>query len=243
MATAFGVRALGTALVVICGFCSLQRQETRWASFYHCQCIEVDYQSGPERPHSKGSADLIYAQASNNQAFAQSKLEVTIKGDAQAQPDSALVAAIRETYSDHDYGDVRYFLKWFDLNGDGDPEAIVYVVGPRVCGTGGCDTHIFARREGGYKLVSTISLTRPLIIASQRRAHGWRNLIVFVAGGGILPGYYAELQFDGRTYPENPTVEPAKRVKGQPRGEALIKRFRSYLEGKPLNPKGGSDKR
>jgi hypothetical protein len=171
------------------------------------------------------------------------KLEVFIKGDAQSQPDSALVAAIRETYSDQDYGDVRYFLNWFDLNGDGEPEAIVYVVGPRVCGSGGCDTHIFARREGGYNLVSTISLTRPLIIASQRRAHGWNNLIVFVAGGGVLSGYYAELQFDGRTYPENPTVEPAKRVEGQPRGEPLIKRFRSYMEGKPLNPQGGSDKR
>jgi hypothetical protein len=30
---AFGVRALGTALVVTCGFYKLQRQETRWASF------------------------------------------------------------------------------------------------------------------------------------------------------------------------------------------------------------------
>jgi len=171
------------------------------------------------------------------------KLEVIIKGDAQAQPDSALVAALRETYSDQDYGDVRYFLKWFDLNGDGEPEAIVYVVGPRVCGSGGCDTHIFDRREGGYKLVSTISLTRPLIISSQRRAHGWNNLIVFVSGGGILPGYYVELQFDGITYPENPTVEPAKSVKGQPRGVTLIKRFRSYMEGKSLNLQGVSDKR
>ena len=171
------------------------------------------------------------------------KLEVTIKGDVQSQSDSALVAALSEEYSGDDYGDFRYFLKWFDLNGDGEPEAIVYVVGPRVCGTGGCPTHIFVRREGGYKPVSTIVLTRPLIIASQRRAHGWRNLIVFVSGGGILHGYYVELPFDGSTYPESASDELAKKVNGQPQGVVLIKRFGSYLEGKSLNPQVGSDKR
>ena len=171
------------------------------------------------------------------------KLEVTIKGDVQSQSDSALVAALREEYSGDDYGDFRYFPKWFDLNGDGEPEAIVYVVGPRACGTGGCPTHIFVRREGGYKSVSTIALTRPLIIASRRRTHGWRNLIVFVSGGGILHGYYVELPFDGSTYPESASDELAKKVNGQPQGVVLIKRFGSYLEGKSLNPQGGSDKR
>ena len=33
MGGAFGVRALGTALIVICEFYRLQRQETQWASF------------------------------------------------------------------------------------------------------------------------------------------------------------------------------------------------------------------
>ncbi|HEY7181856.1 MAG TPA: hypothetical protein VIC84_10580, partial [Blastocatellia bacterium] len=68
---------------------------------------------------------------------------MTIEGGVQAQADSALVAALRKEYPDDDYGEVRYFLKWFDLNGDGEPEAVVYVVGPRACGTGGCPTHIF----------------------------------------------------------------------------------------------------
>jgi hypothetical protein len=169
------------------------------------------------------------------------KLEVTIKGDIQAHSDSTLVTALREEYSDGDYGDFRYFLKWFDLNGDGEPEAIAHVVGPHVCGTGGCPTHIFVRREGGYKLVSTIVLTRPPIIASQRRTRGWNNLIVFVAGGGILPGYYAELPFDGSTYPESAADELAKEVKGQPRGVVLIKDYKTYMEGKSLNPQKGSD--
>lgn len=154
---------------------------------------------------------------------------------AQPRSERRLVAAIRQLYSE-DVGEARYFLSWFDLNGDGISEAIVHVAGPYVCGTGGCDTHIFAQVRGSYELVSTIDLSRPLIVASQRRTHKWRNLIVYVAGGGILPGYYVELKFDGRGYPENPTVGPAKRVRGQPRGTVLIKRYREYTQGRPLIP-------
>jgi hypothetical protein len=140
-------------------------------------------------------------------------------------------------YSDED-GELWYFIKWFDLNGDSIPEAIVHMIGPNVCGTSGCDTHVFARRGGDYRLISTIGLSNPLVIASQRRSHGWRNLIVFVVGGGIQPGYYAELQFNGKTYPENPTVKPAKRIKGKPQGAVLIKDYGKYTEGKQLIPKG-----
>ena len=153
-------------------------------------------------------------------------------------PEKSVQAALREIYTGED-GDFRYFIKWFDLDGDGVPEAVVYVVGPSVCGTGGCDTHVLARRGDAYKLVSTISLTHPLIIASPRRSHGWRDLLVFVAGGGILPGYYVELKFDGKTYPENPTVPPARRVRAKPGGVVLIKDFKFYTEGRRLPPAPG----
>ena len=154
---------------------------------------------------------------------------------AQAKLDSTLENQLRKMYSDDD-GEVRYFPKSFDLDGDGKSEVIVHVVGPSVCGTGGCETHIFSKLGAGYKLISTIDLSRPLVIAALGRSHGWRNLIVFVAGGGNVAGYYAELRFNGKTYPDNPTLKPAKRISGKPRGTVLIKDFRSYTEGKPLIP-------
>src|SRR5262249_38800555 len=98
------------------------------------------------------------------------------------------------------------------------------------------------RREGGYKLISTIGISRPPIIASQRRTHGWRNLIVFVAGGGILHGYYVELPFDGSAYPESASDKLAKEVKGQPQGVVLIKRFSSHMTGKCTKHQGESTK-
>jgi hypothetical protein len=157
------------------------------------------------------------------------------QAEAQNRSERDLVAALRGMYSE-DVGEARYFLSWFDLNGDGTPEAIAHVVGPRVCGTGGCDTHIFARRGRGYRLISTIGLSRPLIVASRRRTQGWRNLIVYIAGGGILPGYYVELRFNGRAYPENPTVGPAKRVGGEPKGKVLIEKYEAFTQGRPLIP-------
>jgi hypothetical protein len=41
--------------------------------------------------------------------------------NAQAKSERAVEAQLRKMYSDDD-GEVRYFLKWFDLNGDGIPE-------------------------------------------------------------------------------------------------------------------------
>ena len=67
MAAAFGVRLLGTALVVIPGFYRFPRRRTRVGFISdHCRRIELDYQSGSDQPHSKGSADLIDARASIN---------------------------------------------------------------------------------------------------------------------------------------------------------------------------------
>jgi hypothetical protein len=160
--------------------------------------------------------------------------------NAQAKSERTVEAQLRKMYSDDD-GEVRYFLKWFDLNGDGIPEALVHVRGPQVCGTSGCDTHIFWKRSGNYELISTIGLSRPLVIAALGRSHGWRNLIVFVAGGGVLPGYYAELRFNGKTYPDNPTVAPAKPLKGRPHGIVLIKNFKGYIGSKRLNLSARTD--
>jgi phosphate transport system substrate-binding protein len=58
MATAFGVRLPGTALVVIPPPADFRGQGGSGFFSGHCQRIEVDYQSGTELPRSKGSADL-----------------------------------------------------------------------------------------------------------------------------------------------------------------------------------------
>lgn len=130
-------------------------------------------------------------------------------------------------------GDTRYFSATADLNGDGQPETIVYIVSPSWCGSGGCPTLVFTPQSSGYRLVSTITVTRPPIRLSPRSAGGWRNLIVGVSGGGASAGS-AELEFNGKSYPSNPTVPPARRTTNLEGATALIRDYDSFDSAKPL---------
>jgi len=116
----------------------------------------------------------------------------------------------------------RYMLAFRDLNGDGIPEAIVYLSGSKWCGSGGCNTLILTPNDGSWRVVTNIRITRPPIYVLSDMSKGWHSLGVWVQGGGIRPGYVAELRFNGKAYPENPSVSPARRLKGKLRGEVLI---------------------
>jgi uncharacterized protein YecT (DUF1311 family) len=116
----------------------------------------------------------------------------------------------------------RYYAALVDLNDDSVSEALVYMVSRDTCGSGGCSTLILARISGGWKIVTEISLTRPPIECINEKLNGWHSLSVWVQGGGIQPGYNAELRFDGTSYPANPTVPPARRLSGHPASRILI---------------------
>lgn len=116
----------------------------------------------------------------------------------------------------------RYTLALADLNGDGRPEALIYAMatagaGGRadLCGSGGCELYVLSPTPTGYRAVTAVSVARPPIRVLPTATHGWRDLGVMVAGGGIIRGYEARLRFDGRSYPRNPSVAPAVRLTGR----------------------------
>ena len=121
-----------------------------------------------------------------------------------------------------DEKDTRYVAAFRDLNGDGLPEAIVYLLGNGWCGSGGCNTLVLARAGDSWKLVGNTTVTRPPIRVLFTTAHRWHSICVWVQGGGIQPGYEAELPFDGESYPRNPTVPPARKVEGSAEGAVVI---------------------
>ncbi len=156
-----------------------------------------------------------------------------------AQPSAAsaeLGLAVRRAL-DGDW-EAHYFDAAVDLNGDGAPEAVVYAAGPMVCGTGGCPLFVFTPAAGGYRLASSTSVVQPPVRVAPRSSHGWRNLVVGIGGGGIKGGL-AELKFDGRSYPPNPTVPPAEPSPDLAGTQVLIPAFGSYQDGKPV-PRAGS---
>ena len=116
----------------------------------------------------------------------------------------------------------RFVAALTDLNDDGTAEAIVHLTSNHWCGSGGCTTLILARDADSWKLLTRITITRPPIRVLKRRSNGWHSIGLWVQGGGIQPGYEAELRFDGKTYPPNPSMPPAEPVVGKAEGETVI---------------------
>lgn len=158
----------------------------------------------------------------------------TVTSAAEPESESPVDTAVRAALGGD--WDARYFDASVDLDGDGQQEVVAYVAGPMVCGTGGCTVYVFTPTSDGLRLVSAISVVQPPVRLSPRSSQGWRNLIVGIAGGGI-PASAAELEFDGKTYPSNPTVPPAKPTADLDGATILIPEFESYTQGKPV-PQG-----
>jgi len=117
----------------------------------------------------------------------------------------------------------RYYYNYVDLNGDGVFEVLVYVFEGHFCGTGGCDAFLFQKVNGRYALLSHFEPVRNPIVVSNKRSHGWKDLIFFNSGGGINPGYYSKSRFNGKNYLENPTVdENSPPLKVRERGVAYL---------------------
>ncbi len=176
---------------------------------------------------------MLHARISRLAATSGAVLLAFIAGAVQA---AGLPADIQAIVRDRYGADARYFARETSLNGDSILETLVYVVGAKACGTGGCPTLVFTSRDGHHVLVSTISLTHPPIGAATSGSAGWRNLVVRIAGGGIKPAD-VELMFDGKHYPENPTLDvPVVRPATPGDATVVIPVFKTLDAATPLDP-------
>jgi hypothetical protein len=143
---------------------------------------------------------------------------------AQAQRSSTAAAETLKRFLQtfDDDKTTRYVAAFSDLDGDGQPEAIVHLISKDWCGSGGCITLILRQNGGSWGIITKITITRPPIRVLNSTSHGWHNLSVWVQGGGIQPGYEAELRFNGKTYPRNPSIPPARSLASGVAGEVGI---------------------
>jgi hypothetical protein len=131
----------------------------------------------------------------------------------------------------------RYFDAFFDLNDDGKKEVIVYLEGRWWCGSGGCPTLVLTSEGSSYRLVTKIVITRAPIRVLATRSHGWLTLTAWVQGGGVQPGYEAELPFDGKSYPTSAANPPARPLAKSVAGEVVLPALANDItESKPLYP-------
>lgn len=130
-------------------------------------------------------------------------------------------ALIKEFNLEQDLDNIKYYYNKVDLNDDGTYEIFAFLVGPYVCGTGGCSAVIFKQDDGEYKVLSQFSLVRNPIIISNKKTNGYSDIIMNVSGGGI-ESFFAELKYDGTTYPSNPSVQPKIKPGTKVEGVAII---------------------
>jgi hypothetical protein len=137
---------------------------------------------------------------------------------------SNLEAFLKQYVEDpnYDYRSARYIATKVDLHNRGQ-NVIVYFTDQRSCGSAGCTTLILADEGGTFKVVTSLTAAwRPIRVLNSQ-SNGWRDIGVWVQGGGIQPGYEAVLTFDGQSYPRNPTVVKKRSVNGS-KGEIVISR-------------------
>jgi hypothetical protein len=158
------------------------------------------------------------------------------------RPDPTLEAAILAASPDlrrtlrstaDGMGRISYVHARTDLNGDGRQEVVVYLMGPYVCGTGGCTLQVFRQGARGYRLVTSFPTSRPPIIVSETRHNGWRDLWRLQSGGGA-PATYVREAFDGRGYVEKQRIPAAG---GAPAGTTVLGGNPSLADGVPLVPR------
>ncbi len=150
-------------------------------------------------------------------------LAAAVPAIAQPSRDDDLHAFLQERFgaerANHD--DTRYSHGWADLNGDGRPEAFVYLMSQEWCGSGGCHLFIYTPEQNSFQQLARISITNPPVQVLNSRTGGWRDISVVVSGGGVR-AHHVRLSQRGGTYPGNPTVPPAQALRRPPRGEVMI---------------------
>jgi heat shock protein HslJ len=158
------------------------------------------------------------------------------------RPDPALEAAILAASPDlrqtsgsaaDGMGRTSYVHARTDLNGDGRQDVLVYLMGPYVCGTGGCTLQVFRQDARGYRLVTSFPTSRLPVIVSEARRNGWRDLWRRQSGGGA-PATWVHEVFDGRGYRSKERI-PA--TGAAPAGSAVLSGDPSLADGAPLLPR------
>jgi hypothetical protein len=152
--------------------------------------------------------------------------DVVTSSPSTRAPNAAIETALHGYFK---YKPDWYFYNHVDLNADAQPEVLVYVVGRWICGNEGCPLVVMKKNGTAYAVVSKIARGHIPVIVSHNRTNGWNDLLVWQhpypwdsENGLEGNSYWAELSFDGKTYPFNPKVMPAKRLRRNISGDAYM---------------------
>jgi hypothetical protein len=128
-------------------------------------------------------------------------------GDAvpRAPLEEFLRAYVKAENSEPDK-ETRYLAAEARLKEGGKGQTLVYLLGNDWCGSSGCMLLVLDQDGHTYRVITEMAPTRPPVRVLSSEHKGWRDIGVWVGGGGIVHGYEVKLTFNGKTYPDNPTL-------------------------------------
>lgn len=102
----------------------------------------------------------------------------------------------------------RYVLE--DMNNDGRNDVVAMFTLPYHywCGAAGCTMMVFRGVDGGFTPVTEITSVYGPVVLTDTVTSGWRDIAVRSSGTNLRDRDVA-LQFNGRSYPNNPLHEPS----------------------------------
>jgi hypothetical protein len=116
----------------------------------------------------------------------------------------------------------RFTSAIIQSEGNTKEEIVVYISGPLWCGSGGCTLWILEPDGESFKVIGKMPIVWPPIRVLRTKSHGHYDIGVWVEGGGIQPGYEAYIRFNGKSYPDNPSVPPSHQLTEKVAGKVLI---------------------
>ena len=161
---------------------------------------------GPTSQVEKDGEDIAAVETTTEAEVA------NIESEIEAVPVEATLPGIMADLITADYAEfetVRYEAGNIDLNADGVDEWLVYVMGPGICGSGGCPLKVLGQNDDGVFTIATLSVTQMPVGVFDSQTEGWRDLAVTVGGGGMEYGV-ARVPYSDDSYASNPTVAPAE---------------------------------
>ncbi|ALM52079.1 hypothetical protein [Halomonas huangheensis] len=173
---------------------------------------------------NQSSDDTTEVAAEDTEETPSTTSEPMSESDRQAKLEDSLRANF-----DPQLGEVRYLIGWADLNGDDQEEAVVHVVGPMVCGTGGCDTLILQAQDNAWQVISAQPTTEPPVQIASSSHEGWQDLLVQRHVDAGEPNEVVRLSFDGQSY-----IEAEEGVADAEATRTLIEPFDSMEDAEAL---------
>lgn len=155
-----------------------------------------------------------------------------IAGVCQAQsnlailsPEYRLRAAIQNYLQNpplRNFKPTSYLFAFVDLAGNGKRQAVAYLTGTGWCGSSGCTLLVLTQDVPSYKVISRIPGVKLPIRTLDTRSHGWRDLSVFIQGGGVVRGYDEMVRYDGEGYVQESTGSGERTSARKLEGEIIL---------------------